>query len=139
MKKVFSITLALLLVTTMLHLSVATHYCHGKVEASKFSLTGKLATCGMENEEKDLPVSGTNISSHCCDDIVISVGINSDYAPSSSFNPEFFKDKIQVFFISYSLPVFSTNVLKSLYANESPPGSLMSTNVDLSEICVFRI
>jgi hypothetical protein len=70
MKKVLSISLVLLMLTAMLHLSVATHYCGGKIAASKISLSGELASCGMEGEGKEIPLPETNLFAHCCDDIV---------------------------------------------------------------------
>ena len=139
MKKVFSILLSLLMLAAMLHLTVATHYCGGKVAASTVSLSGKLATCGMECSEKGLPLQGTNFTKNCCDDIVTFCGIDSNYNPSFSFVPESYQFNFQVFSIPAGSPVYSIAVLKSLYTNVSPPGALMSTNVDLSDICIFRI
>ncbi len=139
MKKLFSIALSLLMLTTMLHVSIATHYCNGNLAASKISLNGKLASCGMEGEENASQVAGTFLKSHCCEDEVTTIGVNTDYTPSFSFVPEFFQYNIQVFVIPKGLPVLSSLVLNSLYTNTGPPGELMSTNVDLSDICVFRI
>ena len=139
MKKGVSISFALLMLLAMLHLTVATHYCGGKVAASTVSLSGKLATCGMECSEKGLPLPGTNFTKHCCNDIVTFCGIDSNYIPSFSFLPESYQYNFQVFSIPSGSPVYSIAVLKSLYINVSPPGTLMSTNVDLSDICIFRI
>lgn len=123
----------------MLHLSVAMHYCGGKEIASKVSLTGKLANCGMEASEKELPLSGTNFTKHCCDDGVTFCGIDSNYTPSFSVVPASYQYNFQIFGIPAGYPVYSIAVIKSLYTNVSPHGALMSTNVDLSYICVFRI
>jgi hypothetical protein len=138
-KKVFSIFLSLLILAAMLHLTVATHYCDGNVAVSTVSLTGKLATCGMECSEKGLPLSGTNFTKHCCDDIVTFCGIDSNYTPSFSFLPESYQYNFQVFSIPTGSPVYYIAVLKSLYTNVSPPEALRSTSVDLSDICIFRI
>jgi len=123
----------------MLHFSVATHYCHGNVVASKISLSGKLASCGMEGGENDNPFTGTHITTHCCDDVVTYYGIDTYYTPSFSVITTSFQHNFQVFSIPAGLPVNCSAVLKSFYTNVSPPGTLMSTNVDLSDICVFRI
>src|SRR5665647_2340334 len=77
MKKGISILLVVLMLAAMLHLSVAIHYCDGKVAASTVSLSGKLAICGMECSEKGLPLPGTNFTKHCCDNIVTFCGIDS--------------------------------------------------------------
>jgi len=123
----------------MLHLAVATHYCGGKVAASTVSLSGKLASCGMEGTEKDYPLPGTYLDIHCCDDIVTFCGIDSNYVPSFSFVPESYLYNFQVFAITVALSVNSYTGLIPLYTNVSPPDEMMSTSVDLSDICVFRI
>jgi hypothetical protein len=138
-KKGFSISLVLLLLTAMLHLSVATHYCGGNVAALKVSLSGKLASCGMECSEKDFPLPGTHFITHCCEDVLTFYGIDSNYTPSFSVVPSSYQYNFQVFNIPVGLPVHSSEGLTSLYTNVSPPDALMSTSVDLSDICVLRI
>ena len=41
----------------MFHISVATHYCGGQIAASRVTLTGKLASCGMEGPAKGVTFS----------------------------------------------------------------------------------
>ncbi len=139
LKKGISILLVVLMLAAMFHFTVATHYCSGKVAASTVSLSGKLATCGMECSEKGLPPPGANFTKHCCDDIVTFCRIDSNYTPSFSFLPESYQYNFQVFSILKGSPVYCIAVLKSLYTNVSPPEALMSTSVDLSDICIFRI
>jgi hypothetical protein len=122
-----------------LHISIATHYCGGKEVASIVSLTGKLADCGMEGSEKQLPQQGTSISNHCCDNYVTFCGISSNYSPTYSFIPESYQNNFQVLAIPVELSAKSQININPLYSNVSPPGALMSTCVDLSDICVFRI
>jgi hypothetical protein len=139
MKKGISISLVLLMTAAMLHLSVATHYCGGKIAASKISLTGKLANCGMESPEGQLPFHGITFSKHCCDNVVIYLVIGNNYVPSFS-TPEYsFNHKFQISNIPAVYPVHSVAVPNFMYANVSPPGLTMSTYVDLSDICVLRI
>jgi hypothetical protein len=139
MKKGISIAMVLLMLTAMLNISVATHYCGGKLIASKVSINGKLANCGMEGSEKKIPLSGTNFASHCCDDIVTSCRINSNYTPSFSFIPDSYQFNFHIFSAPTGASGHSLAVLRSLYTSTRPPGTLMSTNVDLSDICVFRV
>jgi hypothetical protein len=139
MKKVISISLTFLMLTAMLHLSVATHYCGGKIAASKISLTGKLATCGMNDDEKNLPQTSSHYTTHCCDNVMASYGINSIYFPSFSSFPESYQLHFQVFnpLIGFNLHSFAS--LETIYTSVSPPDISVSNNVDLSDICVFRI
>jgi hypothetical protein len=139
MKKGISISLLLLMIAAMLHFSVATHFCGGKIAASKVSLTGKLANCGMEAPEKQLPLHGINFSKHCCDNVVIYFVIDNNYIPSFSTAEHSFNHKFQILGIPAGYPVHSIAVSNLIYANASPPGLMMSSYVDLSGICVFRI
>jgi len=127
------------MIAAILHISVATHYCEGKEIALKVSFTGKLASCGMEGSENELPFSGTYFAKHCCEDIVTVCGIDNNYTPSFSFIPTSFHYIFSILSISEGFTINPPQVLKSQYTNISPPGVLMSTNVDLSGICVFRI
>lgn len=139
MKRGTSIALVLLMIAATLHFSVATHYCGGKIAASKVSLTGKLANCGMESSEKELPLSGLYFSKHCCDDVLISIITDNNYIPSFSIVQNSFQHNFQISGVPAGYPVHSVAVSKSIYTNTSPPGVMMFTNVDLSDICVFRI
>ena len=139
MKKGFSIFLSVLMLTAMLHFTIATHFCGGRVAASKVSLSGKLASCGMECSEKDFPLPGTHFITHCCEDIVAFCGIDSNYTPTYSFVPESYQYNFQILAIPVAFSVNSYTGLIPLYTNVSPPDELLSTNVDHSDICVFRI
>jgi hypothetical protein len=139
MKKVTFILLLLLMIAAMLHISVAIHYCGGKDVASKISLSGKLANCGMEDSEKKLPLPGTNFTKHCCDDVVTFCGIDSNYVTSSTFLQDSYQYIFQIFAIPIGVTSNSVVGLNPLYTDVSPPGALMSTSVDLSDICVYRI
>jgi hypothetical protein len=139
MKKVISISLTLLMLIALLHFSVATHYCMGKIAASKISLSGELATCGMENDENELPQTGTYMGSDCCDNVLVYCGINSTYFPSFSFIPESYNNNFQVFRLPASLTICSLASFTAIDTSVNPPGVSASNNVDLSAICVFRI
>lgn len=139
MKKGVSIALVLLLLTAMFNFSVAVHFCGGKVAASKVSLTGKLASCGMEGSEKRLPLSGTTFTAYCCDDIVTFCGTDNNYTSSFSFVQDSFQYNFQFNSIVAGYPVYSQESINAQYTDASPPWALMSTDVDLSEICIFRI
>ena len=123
----------------MLHFSVATHYCRGNVAASIISLSGKHASCGMESDMDESPLSGSQIKSNCCDDVVVFYAIDDNFTPSSLFITDSYQHNFQVYNIPAELPVKFLAFNKSFYTNASPPYVLMSTNVDLSNICVFRI
>jgi len=122
----------------MLNFSVATHYCGGHVAASKISVTGKLASCGMEDQQNDLP-PGKYFSRHCCEDYVVSITTDNNYVPSSINIPDAFQFSLQTSDLQSESLAGLTGIFRMQYSGISPPGILMSTNVDLSDICVFRI
>jgi len=139
MKRGISIVSVLFMLAAIFHITIATHFCGGEVAASLISFSGKLASCGMEGPGKELPLSGTYFTTHCCEDVVTSYGTDSNYTPSIFLitNPP--QNNFQIFSIAAGYPVHSIAVLKFISNNVSPPGALMSTEVDLSGICVFRI
>ena len=139
MKKVISISLTLLMLTAMLHLSVATHFCGGKIAASKISFSGRLASCGMEDDKKDLPLTGSNFAAHCCDNVLVCYGINSIFFPSLSFVYESCQQHFQVLGLPAGPTLQSIASIKSNNTNVSPPGASASNSVDLTDICIFRI
>jgi hypothetical protein len=139
MKKVISISLTLLMLVALLHFSVATHYCMGKIAASKISLSGRLAKCGMENDENQLPLTGLIFTSHCCDNLIVFCGTNGNYFPSFSNIPESYNDGFQTFCVPSSTTFCSVALFKPINTNVNPPGESAPNNVDLTSICVFRI
>jgi len=139
-KKVFSISFLLLMLTTTLRLTVATHYCSGHIAALKVSLSGKLASCGMaECTENNSNITESHISKHCCNDVIKFCGTDSNYDPSFTVIPDFNQYNSDIFNIPAGLPLLPSASLKSLDINVRPPGILMSSSVDLTDICIFRI
>ena len=139
MKKVIASSLIFLFLSAVLHLSVATHFCCGNISASKISLSGKLATCGMASDDITLPISGSHFSSHCCENVLVFCGINSIFFPSFSFVNETFQQHFHFFSIPTDLDLQPLASIKSICTNLSPPGPSVSNTVELPDICVFRI
>jgi hypothetical protein len=139
MKKAISVSLTILMLTAILHLSVATHYCGGRIAASKISFSGNLASCGMEDNEKELPPAGAYLVKHCCENILACYGINSVFFPSFSFVQASYQQHFQVFSVPADLNPNSIAFIKSNSINASPPGASACNSVDLSDICVLRI
>lgn len=137
-KKGLSISAIILILGAMLHFSVATHYCGGMIASSEISLSGKLATCEMEQAGVHLPVSGLTFSSHCCENVIRFYGINGNYFPSFSCVPGAFQQQTQ----SFAIPVdLYRNTVASIIipTSESPPDPVNSSFVELSAICTYRI
>ena len=140
MKKIISISLTFIMLIALLHFSVATHYCGGTLTGSRISLSGKLATCGMESAGNDQQVPGVQYyTRHCCDNVLVFCGINGTYFPSFSFVPESYQTNFKIFSLPADISVNTTGYLKATYSNSGPPADLISSSVDLSSICILRI
>ena len=139
MKKVISISLTCLMLLALLHFSLATHYCMGSIAASKISLSGQLATCGMENDENVQSQPGSYFHSHCCDNQLVYCGINSNYFPTFTFVPESYNNDFHVFSMPIILAINSISSFKNINTTVNPPGVSAINSVDLSAICVYRI
>lgn len=137
MKKVFSIIIAVIMLGSGMKVSIDRHYCGGKLAATKISVTGKLASCGMETLE-NRNSNQLSFENKCCEDQL------SYYSISDKFIPEQFKSLQQsagkdipsisglnIIFNSFDHYDFNIRVL--------PPGDRFKSGVSLSQICVLRI
>ena len=139
MKNISAISISLLIILSGMHLSVATHFCGGKIAAIKLSVTAKIASCGMENNDKSNPSSETVLSSHCCNDEFTVYSVNNDYAPSE-FNLKRARTKNTLHQIIPANFAFQPYIFTSFYKTDiSPPDYHMANALLITEICVFRI
>lgn len=137
MKRSITILVAFILVASGMHLTIDRHYCGGRLADVRLSVTGKLASCGMEQEEQqcgNLPA----FDQKCCDDQISYLNIGSNYFPE---------------YFSISHPVTGKQIIpmqagdliteKSFqtdsYISCLPPGHLFKSRLSQSDICVFRI
>jgi len=139
MKKFLSISFSLLILLSVMHFTVATHYCGGVIAASKVSVSGELASCGMEGSDDISALPGSHFRTHCCDDEVSVFVVDQNYAPSFFEFKVFPQPILQVFDIPLSLGINSLSASKFIRTNVSPPGNSMVSAVRLPDICVFRI
>ena len=131
--------MTLLVLMAGLHLSFDSHFCGGKLYAVKFSITGEKASCGMEEESEALLPGVKLFKTHCCDNDLVSLTVDSNYSPSS-FQSNDLTQKVEHLFavsVSESFPDFHP----AAYYNPvlSPPAFFQKKSVELAAICVFRI
>lgn len=139
MKKFLSISFSLLILLSVTHFTIATHYCGGEIAASKVSISGELATCGMEDADNQCSLPGKHIGNHCCDDKVSVLAVDPDYAPSFNCFKAFSQNILLVFILPPSstiLPLSTNNLNRK---DACPPGYFLVSAVSLPKICVFRI
>lgn len=137
MKKPISILLLFLLTAAFLHLSVSQHYC-GDMVTAKVSLNAKQADCGMK-QPGNMPF-GVYLKNHCCETIVFTCATDNFQTTAALSLPANFPYSYQIFGIRVNHCNFTSGGFITGFADSSPPpGVLMATSVDLSDICILRI
>ena len=138
MKRIISIPLMIMILFSGISVKFASHYCGGRVAATKVSLTGELASCGMEHQSGTKP-SPDFFSSHCCDDVTSSYSISTNYFPSLYVVNDPGQQVTHIinvpcdFLISKDISNFTS------YSNKRPPGNYCPNSVVRQVICIFRI
>ncbi len=139
MKKLFSISIAFIMLLSGLQLTISRHYCGGELADAKVSLTGHVASCGMETATDDCTQTGNHVKSSCCKNKVSVYEVDHNYSPSFTEFKAFAQSVLQVFVIPENITFHSLTSFSNLYTDVSPPGFLPANAVSLPKLCVFRI
>lgn len=139
MKKLFSISIAFIMLLSGLQFTVSRHYCGGELADSKVSVLGQVASCGMESATDDCTHANTIEESSCCKNRVSVYEIDHNYSPSFTEFKAFAQTVLQVFVIPENITFHSLTSFSNLYTVASPPDFLPANAVSLPKICVFRI
>ncbi|MBW8334188.1 MAG: hypothetical protein K0M40_19380 [Prolixibacteraceae bacterium] len=139
MKKLLSISLALLMLLSGMQLTISMHYCGGEFADSKVSLTGHLASCGMEGIIDDCTSSENNLDASCCNNEVSVYALDQNYSPSFSEFKVFSQSVLQVFTLPVNSSFHSISATNLTRTDASPPENLLVNAVSLPKICVFLI
>lgn len=121
------------------HLTVAKHFCGGKVAATKISLSGKLAICGMEGTEGTCPASGSNLNTHCCNNQVATFGMINIFTAPVSVQSEKSENIPHIFYLPVAESFYHIQVNNRSFTDTGPPGGFSASAVNLNDICAFRI
>jgi hypothetical protein len=139
MKRTASILMAILVLLTGIHLSIASHSCQGKLVNVKVSITGeKSSSCCMDSSAPASP-SGKIAKKHCCDNGLTTLTVDSNYSPSFNKSIDVAQKVIQIsgtplteIIRDFAFTQYSHSIL-------SPPGIYRTNAVELADICIFRI
>jgi hypothetical protein len=138
MKTLLSIPLVILILFTGISVEFSTHYCGGSVAATKVSLNGEIATCGMDSG-KDNYFDHQILRNHCCDNIASIYSICNIFS-SSSFNIEEQGSSFTSLLFSSVSNKCDFDIPDITIFNEiKPPGNYYSNSVDRPVLCIFRI
>ena len=138
MKKLFAISFALLILLSGMHISIAVHFCGERISATKLSVSGELATCGMEGSRHECSRTVKLTCTHCCKDKLAAFVVERNYTQSFSEFKAISQNLLQVFILPSFLTNHSQTPINLFCANVSPPGHLLVSDVSLPDICVFR-
>lgn len=139
MKRFIIIGLACVFLLSGMHITIATHFCGGKVAAVKISLSGSKAGCGMGSDESSSPSREPRLSTRCCHDEMAVYKVESHFAPSV-FSAELLTlNTIHPVIIPQD--VLPNNFFSSQAGHNDcgPPEPFAVSAVNPAEICVFRI
>jgi hypothetical protein len=139
MRKGFSILFAILMVFSAAHVTIATHYCGGAIAATKISLSGELATCGMEGDGAECSATGNHLKSHCCDNNLLTIGIVNNSTPPVSITEENIQSQVHITYLPVDQSLYLTYFTKPSLTAFNPPGEFPASAVNLNAICSFRI
>jgi hypothetical protein len=139
MKKLLSISFALLILLSGMHLTIATHFCSGELAASKVSFSGELASCSMEGPVDRCLSTAKHSDSNCCKNEVSVLSVDHNFAPSFTIFKIFSPNLLQVFEIPACLHIHSLTAVNLVCSTISPPGNLLVNAVSLPKLCVFLI
>lgn len=138
MKTIASIPLILLILFTGTNVKFATHYCGGSVAATKISLNGELATCGMEHSTHSKSLQQV-FTRECCEDYTTSYSFCGNYFPTVYSTNEVYKHVISVIDTPPVNHDFQEYIPNQSFTSIRPPGTYSPNSVSQPSLCIFRI
>lgn len=137
MRKILGIVFSVLLLVPAIKISLDRHYCCGELADVLISISGKPATCGMEDSNH--PISGSQVfNAKCCEDQITIFNLDYRYYPETPCctSHKITKDippEVIDHISSFRNYITQTN-LKFI-----PPGRCFTHGPEQAEICLFRI
>lgn len=137
MKRILSFSLALLLLASGMNLTVASHYCGGKLAQVKWSFNQELAGCGMEGEHD--ASQGVVVEQPCCQDQISSYSTDGQYQIQSLELKKLTPQVLAFFSAPLSLLSNTQQPASRVLTPVFPPGKVSPNQVTQESICVFLI
>ena len=106
---------------------------------TKISLSGKSVSCCMQAENSKDPMHEVLFSSVCCKDTFTFFAVDSKFTITNALVSKFLQGSSQIFISPCEISLDFSPLSELAGTGAGPPGHLMSTSVDLADICVFRI
>jgi len=125
MKKLLSISLALLMLLSGMQLTISMHYCGGEFADSKVSLNGHIASCGMEGIVGNCTDSESSLDESCCKNQISVYAIDQNFSPTFTEFHTFAPNILQVFHIPASISFHSFTAINLTSTDASPPENVL--------------
>ena len=138
-KKALTILSLIFLIASGMHVSLASHYCEGKLASVRLSVTGEKATCGMESCLPVINSTQKSLSDNCCENHISSFSLNYFESTSSLNLSTPIQKIIHIFKTPVSLLMSQEYLFKVSGSNTSPPGFYYPECLSSPILCVFRI
>jgi len=122
-----------------MHITIATHFCGGEIAATKVSLAGIAASCGMESDKNTGASSEASLASNCCTNEFAVYSVNSDYAPAEFQVRQLTQNLLHECYIPEAFAFQFNNLTSITRTDVSPPDNFFASAVSMAGICVFRI
>lgn len=136
MKKVIGIVVLLVIAASGLYISIDHHYCGGSPYGVKISLSGELASCGMESPQKTSG-QGTSFEKRCCEDHLTVYHYSPDYFQIDEASCSISKQLLPCHpVIAHLTPVQAVDEFSSEFI---PPGPAIKSQNTLNKTCILRI
>lgn len=136
MKKAFTLLFILIVLISGMTLRYSEHYCQGILVASKISISGDNAGCGMNREENGC--TGAELSSLMCVNEIVLFTFSDNYVYSSG-NRESCQQLRNTGFPFIITPKENFTPVSSTELRQPPSGVLNLFRSECEVLCVFRI
>jgi hypothetical protein len=134
MQKFISILMSLLILTSSMNVSLASHYCGGKLKEVAFTFGSEFGGCGMEEDSDTKACDTDSIDETCCQNHFQELIIEDDYSLSGNID---FKANVTALLPVLVALFYSAPDIHQEFLSYNPPENLSS--VSLSLIRVFLI
>lgn len=138
-RKILHIVFSFLWIILTSGMTVSRHYCGGEITASRVSVWGNVASCGMEETTDTCTQPGRHFEEHCCNNTISVYEVDPNYSPAFSGFKTITQPVLQVFTIPENSVLQSIDTLPPIEAHTGPPGPRLVNAVSLPKICIFRI
>jgi hypothetical protein len=138
MKNILTIVLASFILISGMHLSVARHFCGGKLADVNISFSEVAAACSMEADAATC-VTHEKATSDCCRNEITKLTVDEFFAASSVQLKEVTQPVMVLFFLPLIQSLYSVESEVQAFADVGTQANIIVHDVSLPKICVFRI